>query len=459
MDAAANTTKRSWIYAKMPAGIWYKRRQWVGYGLLALFILIPFIKIGQYPLLMLNVVSRKFAVFGMLFYPQDLYLFVFGMLIAMIGIVFITAKFGRVWCGWACPQTVFMELIFRRIEYWIEGDWTQQRKLNEGPDTDERAWKKFFKHSIFLLISFLISNLFLAYVIGVDELWQIISEPIAAHTVGFVSLLVFTAVFYSVFAHLREIVCITICPYGRLQSVLVDDSTKTVAYDYQRGEPRGKVRKVATEAKGDCLDCKLCVHVCPTGIDIRNGLQLECVNCTACIDACDAVMDKLQKPIGLIGFYSANELETGVRTEKKSNRRLWAYAAVLVVLTSVFAALMINRSPIDGRLLRAKGSSYQKREDNTVSNLYTLELTNKSGNAIPFTLRSEDEKMKVQVINHIDMLASDGTAMMSFFLISPKANIKTYKTDVKLQLVSNGEVVKTMKTTFVAPIANAVTKQ
>lgn len=310
-------TKRQWIYAKKPGGQLYNYRQWVGYSLLLFLFSAPFIKIGGNPFLMFNIVERKFSIFGNIFYPQDLHIFVFGMLIVMVCIVLFTAVYGRVWCGWTCPQTIFMELIFRRIEYLIEGDWMQQKKINEGPDTDSRSWKKLLKHSVFFLISFLISNLFLAYIIGVDALFKIMADPVDQHIVGFASILVFTLVFYGVFAHVREIVCTTICPYGRLQGVLLDEQSTTVAYDYNRGEPRGKQRKGDVQDKGDCVDCNLCVHVCPTGIDIRNGIQMECVSCTACIDACDAVMDKIGKPKKLIGFYSMGEIDDKENFKKK----------------------------------------------------------------------------------------------------------------------------------------------
>src|SRR5690606_24625877 len=316
--------KRNWIYAKKPSGQLYNYRQWVGYGLLLFLFIAPFIKLNGNTFLMFNIVERKFSIFGNIFFPQDLHIFVFGMLIIMVGIVLFTAIFGRVWCGWTCPQTIFMELIFRRIEYLIEGDWTQQKKLNEGPNTDARAWKKLLKHSVFLLISVFISNIVLSYIIGVDALYQLITEPLDAHLGGFIAMTVFTLVFYGVFAHVREIVCTTICPYGRLQGVLLDDQSLTVAYNEQRGEPRGKLSKKDEAAKGDCVDCGLCVHVCPTGIDIRNGVQLECVNCTACVDACDTVMDKIGKPKRLIGFYSLGQIE-GKKDFKKNPMRQILY--------------------------------------------------------------------------------------------------------------------------------------
>ena len=447
---ASGKEKRRWIYAKKPGGKLYNYRQWVGYSLLLFLFVAPFIKVNGNPFLMFNIIERKFSIFGSLFYPQDLHIFVFGMLIMLVGIVLFTAVYGRVWCGWTCPQTIFMELIFRRIEYFIEGDWNQQRKMNEGPDSDARAWKKVLKHTIFFAISFFISNIFLAYIIGVDALFKIMTDPLDEHIIGFISIIIFASLFYAVFAHVREIVCTTLCPYGRLQGVLLDEKSLTVAYDVDRGEPRGKLKKNSTE-HGDCIDCKLCVHVCPTGIDIRNGTQLECVNCTACIDACDTVMDKIGKPRRLIGFYSMDDLTEEGRKGKKNNTRAYAYSAILTVLMVVFGFLLFSRSELDGRLLRATGSSYQMRDDGTVSNLYTLELMNKSGKDVKFDLEGVDESVKVQMVNNIHDLKKEGSATLSFFLLMDKGKIQSYKQNVKVNIVSDGKVMKTLKTTFIAP--------
>jgi len=442
--------KRKWIYAKKPSGKLYVYRQWVGYSLLLFLFAAPFIKLNGNPFLMFNIVERNFSIFGNMFFPQDLHIFVFGSLIILVGIVLFTAVYGRVWCGWTCPQTIFMELIFRRIEYLIEGDWTQQKKLNEGPNTDARAWKKLLKHTVFILISCFISNIFLAYIIGVDELLKIISDPIDQHLGGFTAIVIFTALFYFVFAHVREIVCTTICPYGRFQGVLLDDQSMSVAYNAERGEPRGKLTKQQETKLGDCVDCGLCVHVCPTGIDIRNGVQLECVNCTACVDACDAVMDKIGKPTRLIGFYSLGEVE-GKKDFKKSPVRPILYTSVLVILSIVFFYLIFNRAPIDGSLLRATGSTYQTMPDGRVSNLYTIELMNKSGQSIPFEMKASDPNYELQLVNKIDSLAKDGTAKLSFFLIANKDKIETYKTKTSVQILSEGKEVNRLKTTFICP--------
>lgn len=449
-------TKRKWIYAKKPSGKFLNYRQWFGYGLLAFLIVAPFVRIKGEPLLMFNTLERKFVLFGHVFWPQDLYIFVFGMLIAMVCIVLFTVVYGRIWCGWACPQTIFMELVFRRIEYWIEGDWQKQQKADSGPATTGLRMRKLLKHVIFLALSFFISNIFLSYIIGVDALWTIITDPVSEHIGGLISIALFTLVFYFVFAYVREVVCVAICPYGRLQGVLMDDLTTTIAYDYRRGEPRGHRKRGQVAEVGDCVDCNLCVHVCPTGIDIRRGLQMECVNCTACIDACDAVMEKLGRPTRLIGFYSTAELETEslageVPLKKKRNGRAIAYTAVLLGLIGVFVWLIFSRSDVDGTLLRAKGSTYQLRDDGTVTNLYSLELINKTNEAMDFELVPRDGRMSVQVVNKIGELDGGGTAQLSLFLICPQDEIGTYKTDIKVDVISDGRVVETMKTTFISP--------
>ncbi|OYZ44418.1 MAG: cytochrome c oxidase accessory protein CcoG, partial [Sphingobacteriales bacterium 24-40-4] len=374
---------RKWMYPQIIKGKLYKYRDIVSYALLALLFSSPFIKINGEQMILLNVMERKFVFFGIIFWPQDFYLFVLALLTFMVFIVMFTAIFGRVWCGWACPQTIFMEMVFRKIENWIEGDWIHQQKLNQAPLSFEKVAKKTAKHSIFIFISFLISNIFLAYIIGSDELIKIMSEPLGQHITGFISILIFTMVFYIVFSYLRELVCTVICPYGRLQGVLLDNQSIIVAYDYERGEPRGKILKnTEQEHLGDCIDCKVCVHVCPTGIDIRNGTQLECINCTACIDACDMVMEKINRPKRLIGFMSEDQIKT--KSPFKLSRKVYAYSVVLLILFSVLSFMLISRSDIETTVLRAGGTLYQLRDNGTVSNLYNAELVNKTTKMVKF---------------------------------------------------------------------------
>jgi len=441
---------RTWIYAKKPAGPLYRYRQGVGYALLFFLLAAPLVRIGGEPLLLFNVIDRKFVLFGSVFWPQDLHIFVFGMLIAMVCIVLFTVVYGRIWCGWACPQTIFMELVFRRIEYWIEGDWQQQKRLNAAPRDTLWYARKAAKHGIFLVISFVISNVFLAYIIGAPQVWAIATDPIGQHIGGLAAMVLFTLTFYGVFAFAREIICTTVCPYGRLQGVLLDDRSISVAYNYKRGEPRGHRKRDDPQVLGDCIDCQLCVHVCPTGIDIRKGIQMECVNCTACIDVCDSVMEKIGKPKRLIGFFSVDQIERNALPRRGNNRAV-AYSAVLVVLLAIFGWLLGSRSAVDGTLLRARGSTYQLRDDGTVSNLYSLELINKTQRDLQFELVADDPQFSVQLVNPIHDLRQGGSAQLSFFLVNRPDHIRAYKTNVKVQVVVDGAVLETMKTTFVAP--------
>lgn len=302
---------RVWIYPKKPKGFFYKARTIVSIFLLIILFGLPFIKVDGRPLFLFNILERKFILFGNFFGTHDFFIFVLIFIAGIIFIFLFTAVYGRLFCGWICPQTIFMELVFRKIEYWIEGDRNDQIRLNAAPWSVQKAVKKISKQSVFLGLSFLIGNLFLAYIIGVDELFSIVMKSPSENPEGFTVVMAVTGGFYFVFASFREQACTIVCPYGRLQSVLLDRNSIVVAYDDKRGEPRGKLKRGEDRTKGDCIDCKLCVDVCPTGIDIRNGIQLECVNCTACIDACDEVMVKIGKPKRLIRYDSLNGISLG----------------------------------------------------------------------------------------------------------------------------------------------------
>lgn len=444
---------RKWIYPKIIKGKLYKYRSALSYVFLLFLFSAPFIKLNGEQLILLNVLERKFVFFGLVFWPQDFYLFVLAVLIFIVFIILFTVIFGRIFCGWVCPQTIFLEMVFRKIENWIEGDHHHQKKLDEAPITAGKIYKKTLKHSLFFAISFLISNIFLAYIIGSAMLIKIITEPIAEHLSGFISIWVFSFIFYLVFSRMREIVCTVICPYGRLQGVLLDDQSIVVAYDYERGEPRNKINRAEENLQGDCIDCKLCVQVCPTGIDIRNGTQLECVNCTACIDACDMVMTKISRPLNLIGFKSESQIRN--KTSFSISKRVYGYSALLLILSFILTFLLIRRTDIETTILRASGTIYQLREkDKAVSNLYTAELVNKTNRTITFRIVPDDKHMKIQWVQKADSIQYGSSIKITFFAIMPLEQIKSYKTKVGFKLMSDNDITDEFETTFIAPPNN-----
>jgi cytochrome c oxidase accessory protein FixG len=448
--------KRVWIYPKKPKGIWYERRKWLSYFFLAILFAAPHIKINDEPLLLFNIIERKFVIFGNIFWPQDLYLFAIAMIVGIVFIILFTIIYGRLFCGWACPQTIFMEMVFRRIEYWIEGDWKYQQKLDKQPWNTEKIIKKFSKHTIFWLISFLIANTFLAYIIGADKLWEIQTDPVGEHLGGLISIVVFTSVFYGVFARLREQVCTTICPYGRLQGVLLDPNTMVVGYDHKRGEGtegRAKFKKNEDRAalgKGDCIDCARCVHVCPTGIDIRNGTQLECINCTACIDECDDVMTSIQKPKGLVRFVSENGIKTG--NPFQWTRRVLAYTTLLAGLLTLLLFLMLTRKDFHTSILRQRGTTYQVTEDRMVSNIFELNLTNKTKNKYSIELVMNAKDGKIEVARKNLVLKPEEHLKERFIIKVPFESIKDGKRIIQVRILGNKREIQKKEVKFIGPI-------
>lgn len=443
---------RIWLYPKIIKGKLYKYRSYAAYTLLFFLFAAPFIRIEGKPFLLFNFVERYFVIFGKPFWPQDFYLLAFALVTLIVFIVLFTVIFGRVWCGWACPQTIFMEMVFRRIENWIEGNSAKQKKLDAMPWNREKILKKGSKHLIFFAIAFLISNTFLAYIIGSEALYAIITEPISEHWVGFLSIILFSFVFYLVFAKLRELVCIMICPYGRLQGVMLDRNSVVVAYDDVRGEPRGKIRKNEDQSsKGDCVDCNLCVDVCPTGIDIRNGTQLECVNCTMCIDACDSVMTKIKKPTGLIRFDSVNNIENKIGF--RWTPRILAYVAALALLFTTFVTILVTRADVEAVLLRAPGSMPEVSQDGMVSNVFKLELVNKTFDEMTFDLQVKDMPAAELILPDGNKNISGGKVEERVVLIRiPQDSIRSNRTKLHLDVDVNDERLKTLETSFISPM-------
>lgn len=450
LSTVDDTGHRKWIFATRPEGFFYKRREILSLIYLAVFFTLPFIKVNGMPLLMFNVVEGKFILFSKIFWPNDFFIFAFAMITFIIFIVLFTIAYGRLFCGWACPQTIFMEFVFRKIEWWIEGTPSQQQKLNKGPWTTEKFAKKALKHILFFAVSFLIAHAFLSYIIGVDTVVRDIREPFSEHIGLFMGLLIFSLLFYFVFAFVREIVCTTICPYGRLQGVMFDKDTMQISYDYVRGEPRGKMSKNVTAQFGDCIDCKKCVHVCPTGIDIRNGVQLDCVGCTACIDACDEVMLKIQRPTGLIRYASENQI-----SESKSwvfTARMKAYTVLLTLLVLIMSVLVFSRRTVDTYISRARGPIYQEVGDTAYSNLYNAKIINKSNKEMPVTFVVENMQGRVKIVDdHAQTLKKESLNQITFFVEIPKSSIKKRSNTVKIAVYSGDKKIQSIKTKFIGP--------
>lgn len=442
--------RRKWVYARQPSGRFYSARTLVSYVLLALLFFGPFVKVNGQPILLLNILERKFIIFGIVFWPQDFYLLVLCVLTGFVTIALVTSAVGRIWCGWLCPQTIFLEMLFRKIEWLIDGSAQQQVRRDKAPLTFDTLWRKVLKHAIFFTLSFLIANVFLAYIISADTLWTIVTDPPREHVVGLFAITVFSFVFYAVFARFREQACTLACPYGRVMGALVDQNTITITYDRTRGEPRGKIVRGAPESsRGDCIDCGQCVTVCPTGIDIRNGIQLECVACTACADACDDVMTRVSRPTGLIRYTSEEAVRTG--QPNTLSWRVKAYAVVWLVLFSTAVTLIARRPDMDVLILRQPGTLQTTLDDGTVSNFYNVQVINRTNT--PFTLVYrvlEPAGGRITPLGPIGDVTPYGIVQSRFLLQLPPSTVAGTSTPVRIEVSQAGQIVEIVETSFLA---------
>ena len=453
IDAEGN---RKFIFPKKPSGKYYDYRKWVSYILLIILVANPFVKINGNQFMMFNILERRFNIFGFPFWPHDIYLFVVSIIVEVVFVIIFTVIFCRIFFGLIFTQTIFLEMVFRRIEYWIEGDRGAQIRLEKQEWNADKIRKKAMKWVIFLIISFFIANVFLAYLISSDELLKMISEGPENHINTLISLLIFTGIFYFIFAWFREQVCIIACPYGRLQGVLLDNKSINVAYDFVRGEKeigRAKFNKQedrAASGKGDCIDCKQCVHVCPTGIDIRNGTQLECINCTACIDECDTIMEGVGLPKGLIRYASEDEIEK--KSTFKFTARMKGYSAVLFILIGVLAGLLFLRTDVEAVILRLPGELFQHKGDN-ISNIYTFKVINKTNNDfnnIHFKLVGIKGTLKI-VGDQVLKVPKQGMKGGTLFIEINQYLLESDKTKLEIEVYEKNKKIETSTTNFLSP--------
>ncbi len=447
---------RKFIFPKKPSGKFYDYRKWVSYFLLLVLIANPFVKIHGHQFMMFNVLERRFNIFGFPFWPQDFYLFVLFMIVGVVFVILFTVIFGRIFCGWICPQTIFLEMVFRRIEFWIEGDRGAQIRLAKQEWNAEKIRKKGIKWFLFLVISFFIANVFLAYLISSDELFKMITDGPENHVSTLISLFIFTGVFYFIFVWFREQVCIIACPYGRLQGVLLDNKSINVAYDFVRGEKevgRAKFNKKEDRAitgKGDCIDCHLCVHVCPTGIDIRNGTQLECINCTACMDECDTIMKSVGLPTGLIRYASEDEIEK--KSKFKFTTRMKGYTAVLFILVGILTGLLFIRTEVEATILRLPGQLFEHK-GNDISNIFTFKIINKTDtdfNDIHFKLKNI--KGVINVVGQQEFkVKAQGMAVGTLFVQIHQYLLESDRTKLKIEVYNENKKIETTTTNFLSP--------
>ena len=440
--------RRKWIYARQPQGWHYRKRTAVAAVLLGLFFAGPFVTWHGQPILLLDILQRRFIVFGLRFWPQDFYLLVLCVLTGFVSIALVTSTVGRVWCGWLCPQTVFLEMVFRRLEWLIDGSAEQQLRRARGTRIWPDVARTVFKHALFLGISFAIANVFLAYVIGAEALRAIVTDSPSRHLTGLFAISVFSTVFYAVFARFREQACTLACPYGRVMGALVDADTITVTYDSRRGEPRHRLTRAGpSTTAGDCIDCGQCVTVCPTGIDIRNGIQLECVACTACADACGDVMRRVGRSQGLIRYTSETAARTG--GPRVVGWRVKAYAVVWVVLAIAAVTLIARRPDLDVLLLRQPGTVDATLSGGQRSNFYTVQIVNRSSRTYALTYHVvEPGGGAITPLGPIETVTPYGLMQGRFLLRLPADAAGQGSTPVRIEVRSGGVVVAEAGTSF-----------
>lgn len=430
-------------------------RKLSAYLLIVIYAGLPWIEVGGYPAVFLDTEAMRFHFVGMTFASQDLWLAFFLISGLGFGLFYVTALLGRIWCGWACPQTVFLEHVYRRVERWIEGDAVKRRKLDNSGWGFERIWKRGLKHALFVGLSLALAHMFMAYFVSIPGLWDMMQHAPAENWKVFLFVFAFAAVLYFNFAWFREQLCIVICPYGRLQSALIDEHSMVIGYDEKRGEPRGKA---SDPNAGACIDCNKCVQVCPTGIDIRQGLQMECIGCSACIDACDTVMDKLKRPRGLIRYDSMEGLEG--RKTKYVRPRMILYSVLLLVGASVLLFSLRGLGDATITAWRAPGASYYV-DDAVVRNQFMVRVTNTSNESGRYSLRLLHERVGVSVrgVDEEFEIEGNGDLVRAVVVLADKVNYAGGFSMTVEVLDEAGEALMERSLEFIGPSPRLLNKE
>lgn len=451
--------KRRWIYPVRSPGRFLTRRRIVGWSLIALFVALPLIKVAGKPALLLDVVAREFTFFGLTLYATDTLLAMLFFLIVLVSAFLFTALFGRVWCGWGCPQTVYLEFVFRPIEELIEGKPNVRKRRDEADATVERYARKAAKWGIYAVIAFGLAHTFVAYFVGWERLITWMTGPPSEHWGFFMIMAVTTALILFDFGYFREQMCTITCPYARFQSVLQDRDSLIVSYDPTRGEPRG--RRTAAQRKeesagaklalGDCIDCGACVRTCPTGIDIRNGLQMECIGCTQCIDACDAIMIGISKPVGLIRYTSENQIER--KPTRVVRPRTIGYSVVLVGLLTVFGVLLADRKPIDVNIGRAGKELFAMLPDGNVTNRLRFRVQNRGEASANFTITAvEPTGVEVKLVGRPRLAVAPGhTERVEAWVVVPSTAFDHGKATVRFEVADEAGRKEQAEFTLLGP--------
>ncbi|QDG53681.1 cytochrome c oxidase accessory protein CcoG [Persicimonas caeni] len=431
LSTMTNDGKRRWLYPVLSKGKHFWRRLAVAVGLIALFLALPVVHVGGNPAVFLDVIHREFHFFGLTLYPTDTILLMVFLLLSLLGVFILTAFLGRVWCGWGCPQTVYLEFVFRPIERLIEGREMQRKRRDEGPWNFDKIWRKGAKWGIFAAIAIFLSHAFLAYFVSWDSLLAWMGGSPGEHFGVFFAMLLVSGLIFFDFAYFREQMCTITCPYARLQSALQDKDSMIVAYDPNRGEPRGRrTRELRKKEKagldiplGDCIDCGACVRTCPTGIDIREGLQMECIACTQCIDACNGIMEGIGKPHGLIRYSSEHAIEDNKPTRIIRPRTI-AYGLVWTALLSAFVWMLAGREPLHVDVGRIPGAPFTMIDDDSVANRVRFRMRNQTGEKATFHIEPITPKSaEVKVVGQPDIVLDHGEMRrVETFVVAPKAD-------------------------------------